>query len=181
MDTLVLSSCYQPVDRISWQRAICLWVLDKVEILEEYEDREIRSVSLAIKMPSVVRFLYRTKIRWGSVKFSRENVYTRDKGRCQYCAAKVSRREATYDHVVPRRLGGRTRWDNIVIACYDCNQRKGGRTPQQAGMKLVAIPSKPASLPPTFRVTFGRESGVPASWRQYLLDVHYWHGELEED
>src|SRR5687767_9045732 len=117
MDTLVLSCSYQPVDRISWQRAICLWMMEKVEILEEYEDREVRSVSLAIKMPSVVRFLHHTKLRKGSVKFSRENVFTRDKGRCQYCAAKIPRMEATYDHVIPRRLGGQTRWDNIVICC----------------------------------------------------------------
>ena len=181
MDTLVLSCSYQPVDRISWRRAICLWVMEKVEVLEEYEDREIRSVTMAIKMPSVVRFLHQTKIRRGSVKFSRENVFTRDKGRCQYCAAKIPRMEATYDHVVPRRLGGQTRWDNIVISCYDCNQRKGGRTPQQAGMKLIAVPGKPTSLPPTFRVTFSKKAGVPASWKQYLLDIHYWHGELEQD
>lgn len=180
MDTLVLSCAYQPVDRISWQRAICLWVMDKVEILEEYEDRAVRSVSMAIKMPSVVRFLYNTRIRKGSVKFSRENVYTRDKGRCQYCGKKVSRMEATYDHVVPRRLGGQTRWDNIVISCYGCNQRKGGRTPERAGMKLITAPVKPRSLPPTFRLTFSKNTGVPASWKQYLYDVTYWHGELDE-
>jgi 5-methylcytosine-specific restriction endonuclease McrA len=181
MDTLVLSASYQPVDRISWQRAICLWVMEKVEILEQYEDREVRSVSMAIKMPSVVRFLQQTRIRKGSVKFSRENVYTRDKGRCQYCGAKVPRMEATYDHVIPRRLGGQTRWDNIVIACYDCNQQKGGRTPQAAGMRLIAAPAKPKTLPPTFRVTLSQRTGVPASWKQYLVDVAYWHGALDED
>lgn len=181
MDTLVLSMSYQPVDRISWQRAICLWVMEKVEILEAYEDREVRSVSMALKMPSVVRFLHKARIRRGSVRFSRENVYTRDKGRCQYCGKKVSRMEATYDHVVPRRLGGQTRWDNIVISCYVCNQRKGGRTPERAGMKLTVRPVKPKSLPSTFRFTFTKKAGIPDSWKQYLYDLAYWHGELDED
>src|SRR5688572_2120221 len=147
METLLLSHAYEPVDRISWQRAITLWWMDKVEILEEYEDREIRSVSFAMRMPSVVRFLTAFRSRKRSVKFSRENVYTRDHGMCQYCGKKVPRMEATYDHVMPRKLGGETRWDNVVIACLPCNQRKGGRTPEQAGMKLRCKPVKPKTLP----------------------------------
>ena len=79
------------------------------------------------------------------VKFSRENVYTRDHGMCQYCSRKIPRTEATYDHVTPRRLGGLTRWENIVIACIECNRDKGGRTPEQAGMKLRQKPVKPKS------------------------------------
>lgn len=179
METLLLSHTYEPVDRISWQRAITLWWADKVEILEEYEDREIRSVSFAMRMPSVVRFLNAFRAKKRGVKFSRENVFTRDHGACQYCGRKVLRMEATYDHVVPRRLGGETRWDNVVIACLPCNQRKGGRTPEQAGMKLRSIPSKPKALPPTVRLTFTQTKGMPISWKQYLFDVQYWHGDLE--
>jgi 5-methylcytosine-specific restriction endonuclease McrA len=181
MDTLVLSHAYQPLDRISWQRAITLWVLDKVEILEEYEDRTVGSVSFSIKMPAVVRFVYAVKIRMGSVKFSRENVFARDKGRCQYCRKKLTRKEATYDHVVPRRFGGPTRWDNIVLACVPCNQRKGGRTPAQAGMKLAVAPVRPKSLPPTLRFTLPAPGDMPVAWKQYFYDLKYWHGELEHD
>ena len=180
MDTLLLSHAYEPVARISWQRAITLWWADKVEILEEYEDREVRSVSFAMRMPSVVRFLVAMRPRKRSVKFSRENVYTRDHGRCQYCGKKVPRMEATYDHVVPRKLGGETRWDNVVIACISCNQRKGGRTPLQAGMKLTSVPMKPKSLPSTLRFTFTQTKGMPVSWMQYLRDLEYWHGSLDE-
>jgi 5-methylcytosine-specific restriction endonuclease McrA len=180
MDTLLLSHAYEPVDRISWQRAITLWWADKVEILEEYEDREIRSVTFAMRMPSVVRFLTAFRSKKRSVKFSRENVYTRDKGACQYCGKKVLRMEATYDHVIPRMLGGETRWDNVVIACVLCNQKKGGRTPQQAGMKLHVTPVKPKSLPPTLRITLTFNKGMPLTWKQYLLDMQYWHGNLEE-
>ena len=179
METLVLTHAYQPVDRISWQRAITLWASDKVEVLEAYDDRVIRSVSIAVKMPSVVRFVYQIRTKRTGVKFSRENVFARDKGRCQYCGEKVTRYEATYDHVVPRRLGGATRWDNIVIACLPCNQRKGGRTPEQAGLLLKVPPARPKSLPPTMRFTLPR--GVPDTWKQYLYDIQYWNGSLDED
>ena len=179
MDTLVLTHAYQPVDRISWQRAVTLWATDKVEVLEAYDDRIIRSVSIAIKMPSVVRFVYQVRTKRLGVKFSRENVYARDKGRCQYCSKKVTRPEATYDHVVPRRLGGKTRWDNIVIACLPCNQKKGGRTPEQAGLPLNVPPQRPKSLPPTMRFTLPH--GVPDTWKQYIYDLQYWNGSLDED
>ena len=117
METLVLSTWYEPVARISWRRAVTLLFAGKVEVIDEYADREIRSISFSIKMPSVVRFLRALRGRKQGVKFSRENVYLRDGGRCQYCERKVQRSEATYDHVVPRAQGGKTSWDNVVIAC----------------------------------------------------------------
>jgi len=180
METLVLNRIYEPIDRISWQRAVALWWLDKVEIVEEYADREIRSVSFSMRMPSVVRILGALRFRRRSARFSRENVLARDRATCQYCARKLSRVEATYDHVIPRMLGGETRWENIVIACLPCNQRKGGRTPEQAGMKLRTQPVSPRSLPATLRFTFADTKGMPASWRQYFTDLAYWHGSLEQ-
>lgn len=179
METLVLSHAYQPVDRIGWRRAVTLWAAEKVEIVESYDDRTIRSVSIAIQMPSVVRFVYQIRTHRTGVRFSRENVYTRDKGRCQYCGRKVRRPEATYDHVVPRRLGGPTRWENIVIACLACNQHKGGHRPEEVGMTLLSRPERPRSLPPTMRFTLPR--GVPETWKQYLYDIQYWNGSLDED
>jgi len=143
METLVLSTGYEPVARVSWQRAINLLFLGKVEVVEEYEDRLVRSVTFAVKMPSVIRFLRAVRNRKRAIKFSRENVYARDHGRCQYCNARVSRQDATYDHVVPRAQGGHTTWENVVICCFSCNQRKGGRTPPQAGMSLLSTPVKP--------------------------------------
>lgn len=181
METLLLTRSYEPVERISWQRAVTLWWLDKVEILEEYEDREVRSTSFAMRMPSVVRCLAAVRPGKRSVRFSRENVYTRDRGTCQYCAKKVARPEATYDHVVPRCFGGETNWENIVIACLECNRDKGGRTPAQASMKLRTKPVKPKSLPSTLRFTFTETKGLPKSWLSYLRDVQYWHGTLESE
>src|SRR5262245_53600140 len=128
MDTLVLNSTYEPLCRISWQRAITLIFNGKVEVVDEYEDKTIRSVTFELKMPSVVRLLRLPRCRKPVISFSRENVYASDSGKCQYCTKPVTRSEATYDHVLPRALGGKTSWDNIVIACVPCNQRKGGRT-----------------------------------------------------
>src|SRR5690606_15207836 len=107
----------------------------KVEVVEEY-DEDIRSVSITIKMPAVVRMLRAIRGRKRAIKFSRINVATRDDFRCQYCSLKLPLRHLTYDHVVPRSQGGRTTWENIVMACRDCNSRKSGRTPKQAGMTL---------------------------------------------
>ena len=180
METLVLNRGYEPVARVPSQRAVTLLFLGKVEVVEEYEDREIRSVTFVFKMPSVVRLLRALRGARKAIKFSRENLYARDGGRCQYCGAAVRRDEITYDHVVPRALGGTTTWENIVTACVPCNQKKGGRTPDQAGMKLRATPVKPKKLPETFRVTFTFRKGMPESWRAFLRDYTYWNGELEE-
>lgn len=181
METLVLNAGWQPVARIPWQRAITLLFLGKVELVEEYEDRTIRSVTFEVKMPSVVRFLRMLKRRKPVIRFSRENVYARDHGRCQYCGKGVTRAEATYDHVVPRSKGGGTHWENIVIACVPCNQAKGGKTPEQARMKLLAAPVKPTKLPQGIRLTFSWQKGMPSTWKNWLRDLTYWHGSLEED
>lgn len=181
MQTLVLSHAYEPVARVPWQRAITLLWEGKVEVIEEYENQTVRSVTLEVKIPSIIRFLSKIRDRKRAVKFSRENVYTRDHGTCQYCVKKVPRPEATYDHVTPRSQGGQTRWENVVICCTPCNQKKGGRTPAQAGMHLHTVPVKPKSLPDTMRLTFLFEKNVPPSWRQFARDFHYWQDELEHE
>jgi 5-methylcytosine-specific restriction endonuclease McrA len=179
METLVLTPSYEPLARVGWQRALLLLWQGKVEVVEEYEDKLIRSVTLELRMPSVIRYLRMTKRGVPGLKFSRDNVYLRDRGSCQYCGRKVSRMEATYDHVLPRAQGGRTCWENIVIACVPCNQRKGCRTPQVAGMALRSTPVKPTRLPGAGQLTFAWDKGMPLSWRKFLRDVAYWHGELE--
>lgn len=181
METLVLSASWEPMARITWQRAITLLFLGKVEVVEAYEDKTIHSVSFEVKMPSVVRVLRMLRRGKPVIRFSRENVYARDRGQCQYCRKKVSRSEATYDHVVPRSQGGGANWENIVIACVPCNQVKGGRTPDQAKMKLLSVPAKPSKLPQSVRLTFTWTKGMPMSWKSWLRDLTYWHGSLDED
>lgn len=181
METLVLSASYEPVSRVSWQRAITLIWENKVEVIEEYENRFVHSVTLEFKMPSVIRFLKAIRGRKRAIKFSRENVFARDNGRCQYCAVKLARAESTYDHVIPRAMGGHTRWENVVIACYACNQKKGCKTPEQAKMKLLTQPIKPKKLPDTLRLTFQVTKDTPDSWKQWIASVNYWNTELDQD
>ena len=181
METLVLNAGYQPLARVSWRRAVTLLFAGKVEVVDEYLDREVRSVSFSIRMPSVVRFLRALVGGPRGVKLSRENVYARDGGRCRYCARRVTRAEATWDHIVPRAQGGRTRWDNIAIACLACNQQKGGRTPAEARMRLRAPLIKGARPQESLRVTLGFCQGMPVAWRQWLRDFAYWNAALEDD
>jgi 5-methylcytosine-specific restriction endonuclease McrA len=179
VQTLVLNIGYQPVARVSWKKAI-LWILDRVvEVVDEYPDRYIRTPSWSVRMPSIVRLLRATPRRH-AVKFSRHNVYARDRGCCQYCGQHVQRDAFTYDHVVPRVRGGVTSWENVVVACVPCNQRKAGRTPAQAGMKLLSTPAKPRSLPePPGPLPL--EHDLPESWKEWLRHALYWDGELTRE
>ncbi len=179
--TLVLDAGWQPVARVPWQRALTLVFSGKVEVVERYEDRTARSVTLEVRLPSVVRFFRSAGRGHKRIRFSRQNVYARDGGRCQYCSRALTRREATYDHVTPRAQGGLTNWQNIVIACVPCNQHKGGRTPAQAKMRLRKAPLRPEWLPPSMQLAVGWEAGMPPSWQTFLRDVAYWHGALDSD
>jgi len=172
--TLVLDQSYQPVQIVSWQKALTLLFLGKCEILSEYEGL-VRSTLLVIRIPAVVRLLNAFRRHKKAVKFSRVNIYGRDKYSCQYCGAKKPINDLTYDHVMPRAQGGKTVWGNIVTACEGCNRKKANRTPEQAGMRLLKVPVQPTATP-VLVVTVSRES-VPDAWRDYL----YWTAELEQD
>jgi len=180
METLVLDLGYTPVARVGWQRAITLLFQGKVEVIEEYEDRTVRSVTLELRVPAVVRFLRALRGKRKHLRFSRENVYLRDRGRCQYCSTAVPRHDFTYDHVIPRAQGGHTVWENVVVSCMPCNQKKGGRTPAQARMSLARAPARPVSLPNVVRLTLTWEKGMPQAWKQWLRSVAYWNAELED-
>lgn len=172
--TLLLSQGYEPIKIISWQRALTLVTLDKVDVVEEY-DAEIRATSLVINVPAVVRLRKAFRRHPKPVKFSRVNIYARDGYRCQYCGTKCTTAELTYDHVVPRSRGGRTTWENIVSACYACNRRKANRTPAEAGMVLRSIPVRPQWIP-AVQIRVSNKS-VPDAWRDYV----YWTGEIESE
>lgn len=172
--TLVLNATYEPLKIVDWQRAITLWVQGKCEIVETH-DREVRAVTFTFKLPSVVRLLrfVRVRQRKDFVPFTRANIYVRDNHECQYCGGAFKSEDLTFDHVIPVAQGGRKSWDNIVTACVPCNRRKGNRTPQEAGVRLLRAPRKPAPSP-IFRVTLGLRK-TPDSWRNWL----YWNAELE--
>ena len=172
--TLLLTQGYEPIKVISWQRAMTLLTLAKVDVLEEY-DAEIRATALVIRVPAVVRLRKAFRRHAKPVKFSRVNIYSRDAHRCQYCGVRCTTDQLTYDHVIPRSRGGRTSWENIVSCCYACNAHKANRTPAEAKMKLLSTPARPTWMPAVqIRVS---TSSVPDAWRDYV----YWAGEIEHD
>ena len=162
--TLVLTPWMAPHKIVPWQTAVVMSFLGKVEVIEEYEE-EIASPSLTIRTPAVVRLTRASGGAKRPIKFSRVNVFTRDGFSCQYCGTRKGPRELNYDHVVPRVQGGKTVWENIVTSCYDCNGKKRGRTPEQAGMKLLRAPVKPKYLPAS--PVSMRDGHVPVVWSAY--------------
>jgi len=161
---LLLNASYEPIKIISWRRAVCMWFSGKVEVVEEY-DHNLHSVSIVIKAPAVVRLLRYVNTRKKQPPLSRTNILARDNFTCQYCTKTVHSKEATLDHVVPRSQGGGTSWLNIVCCCVRCNRRKGGRTPQQAGMPLLREPFVPDWLPVMQIRLYGK---VPNSWSTFI-------------
>ena len=173
--TLLLNATYEPLKVVDWRKAITMLCQGKVEVVSEYE-REIRSVSVTFRLPSVIRLLrYITiKRRVDYIPFSRVNIYARDDDTCQYCGSRFSVGELTFDHVVPVSQGGRKDWENSVTSCIRCNRRKGGRTPVEAGMRVIRPPARPTRSP-VMRLTLGLRD-APDSWRDYL----YWNVELDD-
>jgi 5-methylcytosine-specific restriction endonuclease McrA len=98
---------------------------------------------------------------------TRRNVFFRDGYTCQYCLRQLPVRELTCDHVVPRAQGGGSSWENLVAACGPCNRRKGGRTPEEARMRLRRRPMRPESLPVEYTLNLG-SMPPPEPWRDFL-------------
>ena len=161
---------YYPLSLWPWQTAIKAVFLERVDIVASYE-REVHSPSLDMKIPSVIALRQYVKTSEFPA-FTRFNLFLRDRFACQYCG---SEKELTFDHVIPRRLGGRTTWENIATACAACNMKKGGGTPAPAHMQLHVRPIRPTSwqlhqhgksFPPNY---------LHETWRDWL----YWDIELE--
>jgi len=136
----------------------------------------VRCVRFEIAVPRIVRLLFYDRLPQQAVKFNRRNIYARDHNRCQYCGRRFPTSELSLDHVVPRSMGGRTTWENVVCCCVACNIRKGGRTPQQARMRLRSKPLKPKRSPV---VQLRLSSARYASWKQFV-DAAYWNVELKD-
>ncbi len=167
--TLLLNATYEPLQVVTWQRAVRMIYQDKVEVLEQYS-REIHSVRIVMKVPSVVRLRHYVRVRHSHtrVKFSRQNLFARDKFRCQYCGRRLPVADLTYDHVVPVARGGRKSWENIVTSCIPCNRRKANHTPEEVGMQLLKSPAAPASFPARAQLLFSRMQ-PPHCWRMYIF------------
>ncbi len=163
--TLLLNFTYEPLRIIDWKKAVILLYLGKAEPVSSY-DITIRSVSVSMGLPAVIRLLKYVKDgRRVYLRFSRENVYIRDNYTCQYCGRRFPPSKLTYDHVIPKSRGGETNWTNIVTCCEECNRKKGDRTPEEAGMKLIKQPKRPVMLP---GMSIKRRT-IPPEWKPYLF------------
>ncbi|GAB4382593.1 MAG: HNH endonuclease [Phycisphaerales bacterium] len=196
---LVLNKVYVALRVISARRAFSLLVRDAAEIVHIEQGRYynytlsswlevsqlarqfepdahdwVRTVRMHIAVPRVIRLLGYDRVPDEGVKLNRRNLFARDRNRCQYCGRLFPSSELSIDHVTPRAQGGPDTWENLVCACLRCNARKGGRTPEQAGMKLVRKPVRPKRNP-LISVRLGADKYQ--SWKAFL-DEAYWSVEL---
>ena len=159
---LVLNRDYSALSVCSVQRAVIMLHLRKAELVEALPGRAIRSATRGHPWPSIVRLSLYVRVPYRKIMLSRKNVLRRDRFRCQYCGA---REKLTIDHVFPRSRGGRDTWENLAAACIPCNNRKGNRTPEEAGMTLARKPFRPS------HVMFIRDfiGQLDDAWKPYLF------------
>ncbi|ABF86583.1 HNH endonuclease domain protein [Myxococcus xanthus DK 1622] len=191
---LVLNRYYQPVHVTSVKRAFSLLYLGVAKAIDSqyrlYEFADwaelsatqdcITTIERTIRVPRVLVLSAYDHLPRGRVRFSRLNIYARDNDTCQYCGKNLPRSELNLDHVMPRTQGGKTTWENVVCSCVPCNLRKGGRTPEQAHMKLLKKPVRPRWTPlfrgATRKVTY--QEWLPFL---HLADASYWNVELLDE
>ena len=161
---LVLNQNYEPLTICRARRAIVLLFQGKAEMLENGVGF-IHSATAVFDLPSVIRLDYMIKRPHRQRKLTRFEVFNRDQFTCQYCGTQS--RQLTIDHVMPRYRGGPHTWENVVSACVSCNRHKAGRTPQEAHMKLIRLPSVPRGSP-FFSIPY-RYRQTQNEWRKYLL------------
>jgi 5-methylcytosine-specific restriction endonuclease McrA len=140
------------------------------------EQEMVTTISWKIRVPRVIVLLFFDRLPKKEVKFTRHNVFERDKNTCQYCGHVFERSDLNLDHVVPRERGGTTTWENVVCSCIPCNTRKGNRLPQEAHMHLIRKPKRP-KWRPFVHVTFSAPQHE--SWRHFV-DLAYWNVELSD-
>ena len=139
-DTLVLNADYTPLGVVNWQTAFCILYKENARVEVEYKDWTVRSGSSIHKVPAVIVKTEYVRFK-PFVSFSRRNVYLRDGYECQYCGSK---KELTFDHVIPSSKGGKTNWHNIVTCCRKCNSKKGNKTAKEVGLQLKRKPFEPS-------------------------------------
>lgn len=160
---LVLNQSYEPISVCSVKKALLLLFLTKAEMVECREGIALQSMNALYPFPSVIRLSSYIRVPYKKVELSRKNILRRDNFRCQYCGSHTH--PLTLDHIQPRSRGGRDSWENLVAACIPCNNRKGSRTPDEAGMKLASIPRKPNHI--VFLKHFMGKVEEP--WKPYLF------------
>jgi 5-methylcytosine-specific restriction endonuclease McrA len=163
---LVLNATYEPIHITAARRAIVL-VLKGVARTEETNHAVVRSPSVSLPVPSVIRLVDYRRIPMQTRALSRKNILLRDRNTCQFCGGLFPASELTLDHVVPRSRGGSTSWDNLVACCHRCNNIKGDRLPEEVGLRLLRRP-RPYNLH-TNRHLIRMLGKAEEKWRKYLF------------
>jgi 5-methylcytosine-specific restriction endonuclease McrA len=163
-EVLVLNSDYEPLNVCHMRRAIVMVYLGKADVLHALESH-VPAPGGSIPRPSVVKLRHHVRRPIPELKLSRRTIFARDHYTCQYCGQ--TSKDLTIDHVVPRRLGGKTDWDNLVCSCRRCNTKKGDKLLHQTGMKLIRQPRRPHYIPfiSLSKYLAGKDNEV---WRDYL-------------
>lgn len=138
---LLLNQNYEPLTILRVRRAITLLILNKVDLIENENGKLLHSISLAFRVPSVIRLKYFVRIKRKEISLTKKNIIKRDNHQCQYCGRKSGM--MTTDHIIPKANGGDDSWENLVCACLECNNRKGNKTLMESRMKLVRKPKRP--------------------------------------
>lgn len=163
---LVLNASYEPINVCAARRALVL-VLKGVASAEEHSTVSVHSARRSLSLPSVIRLLEYRRIPHQTRALSRKNILMRDRYTCQYCQKTLPSSDMTLDHVIPRSRAGETTWENLVACCHSCNNKKGCRTPDEAGMRLTR-PPRPFSLH-TSRHLMRLLGKSDEQWRKYLF------------
>eukprot|EP00873_Tetraselmis_striata_P012863 jgi/Tetstr1/433127/TSEL_022459.t1 len=169
--TLVLDCSYRPIDVVNWQRAICLDLLEKADVLEYYSE-QVRCSRESYPVPAVVRVrFFLNKKSDSQLPCVRRYILIRDDYSCQYCG---SSRNLSMDHVHPVSLGGSWSWENLVTCCTSCNCRKGSKTLKELGWKLRRQPKAPSpfQMEVVNNMTATDIRAPPAEWLDYLPEDH---------
>ena len=158
---LVLNQNYQPLNVCNVRRAVVLLGRGKAEIIINGRGH-IRTISLLVQVPSVIRLVYMVRRPLVRRRLSRRAIFYRDGFRCQYCGKES--KNMTLDHIMPRSRGGPHVWENVVSACIPCNHRKAGLTPKEANMRMLKKPTAPQPNP---YYMFHHRS-ILEEWRQFM-------------
>lgn len=157
---LVLNATFAPINITSWRRAMILLYKGKANGVE-YNGCLING---KFRLPEIIKLSHYIPLPYAEAVLSRKNIYLRDNHTCQYCSK--SGTSLTIDHVIPKSKGGTETWDNMVVCCARCNNRKGDRTLEAVGMKLKVRPYRP---PSSLYLHMTRLSTIPKSWYNYFF------------
>ena len=195
-DVLVLNRSFLAVQITNWQRAIGLLYLDHAFVVDQdyvtYDFADWKALSEAmtensagflhtptfkLAVPEVIALRLYDKLPETEATFSRRSIYEHYGYRCCYCGKRFGTKNLNLEHIIPRSRGGKTDWSNVATSCIPCNMKKGGRTPEEAGMKLLVVPNRPKRRPRPLLLRSPMR--LRASWQRFV-DKIYWDSQLED-